>query len=554
MRTHEAYYTRQKYLFALVFIVVSIVPLLILNYNASRFYQQSWMERTSLELATLAGDRRALIDQFLENQEDQLAGFMSLAGPQMLSEKARLATVFQAMNRNRVITDLGVIDRQGNHLAYQGPFEKELAGKNYAKAEWFAEVMNSGRYVSDVFTGYRKVPHLIVAVADPGRTWILRATINSALFHNLVASANVGPGGDAYIVNRRGELQTPSRHGHSTIPPEEMRFFTALADNAGTATRRGDQIYSAVHLNNRQWLLVLETDVAASLASYNKARRLDTALAVSASAVIVLVAVLLMHSMVGRLARAEQERSQLAHQVREVEKLALIGRLSASVAHEINNPLQIISDQAGLIGELLDEEQPDQVGHLADYRQAIGKIRTQIGRTSTITRRLLGFSRSQDYEPSATDINQAIEETAALLEHEAKRHRIDIGRQYQPDLPLVHTDVGQLQQVILNVLHNAIDAIGQDGRIDIRSRRENDHIVVEFADSGTGLSDEVMAHLYDPFFTTKPKGKGTGLGLYVCRDIMGRLGGELTAANRPEGGALFSLHLPLTRPAVPNHA
>lgn len=556
MRTHEAYYTRQKYLFALVFIVVSIVPLLILNYNASRFYQQSWLERTSLELATLAGDRRALIDQFLENQEDQLAGFMSLAGPHMLSEKARLATVFQAMNRNRVITDLGVLDRQGNHLAYQGPFAKELAGKNYAGAEWFAEVMNSGRYVSDVFTGYRKVPHLIVAVADPGRTWILRATINSALFHNLVASANVGPGGDAYIVNRLGELQTPSRLGHSTISPEEMRFLTALADNAGTATRRADQIYSAVHLNNRQWLLVLESDVATSLASYNKARRLDTALAVSASAVIVLVAVLLMRSMVGRLARAEQERSQLAHQVREVEKLALIGRLSASVAHEINNPLQIISDQAGLIGELLDEEQPDRIGHLADYRQAIGKIRTQIGRTSTITHRLLGFSRSQDYAPSATDINQAIEETAALLEHEAKRHRIAIDRQYQPDLPLVNIDAGQLQQVILNVLHNAIDAIGQDGRIGIRSRRENDHIVVEFADSGTGLSDEVTARLYDPFFTTKPKGKGTGLGLYVCRDIMSRLGGELTAANRPEGGALFSLHLPLSRPTTeaPKHA
>ncbi|MEW5891622.1 MAG: ATP-binding protein [Pseudomonadota bacterium] len=556
MRSQEAYYTRQKYLFALVFIAVSIVPLLILNYNASRFYQQSWMERTSLELATLAGDRRALIDQFLENQEDQLAGFMALASPRMLSENTRLATVFQAMNRNRVITDLGVIDRAGNHLAYQGPFEKELAGKNYAKAEWFAEVMRSGRYVSDVFTGYRKVPHLIVAVADPDRTWILRATINSALFHNLVASANVGPGGDAYIVNRRGELQTPSRHGHTMITPEEMRFFTSLADNAGTATRRGDQIYSAVHLNNRQWLLVLETDVAASLASYNKARRLDTALAVSASAVIVLVAVLLMHSMIGRLARAEQERSQLAHQVREVEKLALIGRLSASVAHEINNPLQIISDQAGLIDELLDEEQPDRVHHLADYRQAIGKIRTQIGRTSTITRRLLGFSRNQDYEPSATRINQAIEETAALLEHEAKRHRIELVRHYQPDLPLIHTDVGQLQQVILNLLHNAIDAIGQDGRIDIRSRRENDSIVVEFADTGPGLSDEVMAHLYDPFFTTKPKGKGTGLGLYVCRDIMSRLGGELSAGNQPGGGALFTLRLPLTRPSgeVTEHA
>jgi len=524
---------------------VSIVPLLVLNYNASRFYQESWMEKTSLELSSLASDRRALIDRFLETQEDQLAGYVSLSDPTTLGEGRRLAAVFKAMNRSGVITDLGVIDRRGNHLAYQGPFGKELAGKNYAKAEWFAEVMKNGRYVSDVFTGYRKVPHLIVAVADPGKSWILRATINSALFNSLVASANVGPGGDAFIVSRRGDLQTPSRLGLSAVTPDAMRFFTTLADSGGKAKRMGDQIHCAVPLNGGQWLLVLETNVAASLASYNKARRLDTALVAVASALIVLVAVLLTRSMVGRLARADHERNILNNQVREVEKMALIGRLSASVAHEINNPLQIITDQAGLIDELMDEEDTEAVAHFDDYRQAIGKIRTQVGRTSTITHRLLGFSRAQDYAPSTTDINLAVEETVALLEYEAKRHRIVITRHYQDGLPLVSTDNGQFQQVILNILHNAIDAIGQDGAIEVASRSDGDCIVVDFADSGPGLSAEVMEHLYDPFFTTKPKGKGTGLGMYVSRDIMARLGGELTATNRAEGGAVFSVHLPL---------
>ena len=127
MRSRDAYYARQKYLFALVFVVVSIVPLLILNYNASRFYQESWIEKTSLELATLAGDRQALIDRFLETQEDQLAAFLSLYNPKTLSEGQRLAALFNAMNRSGVITDLGVIDRRGNHLAYQSrplPYER----------------------------------------------------------------------------------------------------------------------------------------------------------------------------------------------------------------------------------------------------------------------------------------------------------------------------------------------------------------------------------------------------------------------------------------------
>jgi len=135
-----------------------------------------------------------------------------------------------------------------------------------------------------------------------------------------------------------------------------------------------------------------------------------------------------------------------------------------------------------------------------------------------------------------------------LFEHEAKRHRIVIARHYQDGLPRIRTDPAQLQQVILNVLHNAIDAIGKDGTIDISSRTTGDHIIIDFADTGPGLTAEVMEHLYDPFFTTKPKGKGTGLGMYVSRDIMTRLGGELTAANRTSGGAVFSVHLPLEAP------
>ncbi len=544
-RPREAYYARQKYLFAMVFVVVSIVPLLILNYNASRFYRESWMEKTSLELSTLAGDRRELIDRFLVTQEDQLAGFLSLYEPKTLAAGGQLSALFAALNRSGVITDLGMIDRSGDHLAYQGPFEKELAGKNYAGTEWFVEVLKSGRYVSDVFTGYRKVPHLIVAVAAEDRSWMLRATINSALFNSLLQTANVGPDGDAFIVNRRGELQTPSRLGHGTVTAQELALFSTLADSGGKTTRLGDHIYCATWLNGGQWFLVLQTNVASSLASYDKARRMDTVLVAAAAALIVLVAVLLTRSMIGSLARAEHERSVLTHQVREVEKLALIGRLSASVAHEINNPLQLITDQAGLMHELMDEESQDAVKHLGDYRQSIGKIRTQVGRASTITRRLLGFSRTQDGERSDTDVNQAVEETVALFEHEAKRHQIAIERQYDAALPKTWTDAAQLQQVILNVLHNAIDAIGSDGRIEISSRLAGGRIVVEFADSGPGLTGEVMQRLYDPFFTTKPKGKGTGLGLYVSRDIMARLGGELAAANRDGGGAVFSVCLPV---------
>jgi two-component system NtrC family sensor kinase len=544
MKAHD-FYDRQKYLFAAVFIVVSIPALLLLNYNASRIYKQSWIEMTSLALATQASDHRALIDQFLETHEDQLASMMVLFNPEALGNDRQLATVFESMKRTRVITDLGVIDRNGRHLAYQGPFKKELDGRNYAQAPWFGEVMKSGRYVSDVFSGYRKVPHLIVAVTDAGKTWILRATINSDLFNDLVARANVGPGGDAFIVNRLGELQTPSRIGRTRLSAEDMAFYLDLANEGGKARQTDDRLITATYINSGQWLLVLETHMDTSLAAYREARHLNNALVALASLIIILVSVLITRTMVGSLAHAEHERAQLTSQMREMDKMALIGRLSASVSHEINNPLQIVSDQAGLMDELLEDETPHHLVHFEDYRQAIGKIRTQVRRTNKITRRLLGFSHKQDSDRCQTDINQTVEETVGLFEYEARRHRITITNHYQEGLPQVVTDPAQLQQVFLNVLHNAMDAIGEDGSIDITSRIENDYIAVDFADSGPGLPLEVMEHLYDPFFTTKPKGKGTGLGLYVSRDVMVRLGGALTAGNREGGGAVFSIYLPL---------
>lgn len=541
-RPREAYYARQKHLFALAFILVSLVPLVVLNYEASRFYQDSWMEKTSMELAGIARNRRELIDLFLQTQEAQLASLVEMHTLAELSRRPKLESLFRAVSRRGVITDLGVIDRAGNHLAYVGPFQEELAGRNYSGAEWFAEVMRTGRYVSDVFPGYRKVPHIIVAVTDARKDWILRATIDSGLFHGLVASANVGPGGDAFIIDRQGRLQTPSRHGHDRIPPEEVASMAALADGGRMSHAVHGSLYSAAWLNGGKWLLVLETNVDSSLAAYHRARQRSTLIILGAAAAIVLVAVLLTRSMVDRLARADGQRMALTERVRHVEKMALVGRLAASVAHEINNPLQIISEHAGLMNELLGG--PASGADLEDCRRSIQKIRGQVTRASAITHRLLGFSRGPERERAPADVNRAVEDTIALLEGEARRRRIAIARDFQADLAPIRTDPSQLQQVVLNVLGNAMDAIGSDGEVRIATRADGQWLRIDLLDTGPGLSAEAMARMFDPFFTTKPDGKGTGLGLFVSHNIVERLGGDLTAANRAQGGSVFTIRLP----------
>lgn len=544
----EAYYARQKHLFALVFALVSIVPLVLLEQNASRFYRESWMERTSAELAGMARSRREIVDLFLETQERQLAALVQLHSPDRLSRAPELERLFRAVSAGGAVTDLGVIDRAGRHLAYAGPYVRELAGRNYSGAGWFAEVTRTGRYVSDVFEGYRRVPHIIVAVADERRRWILRATIDSELLDGLVSSANVGPGGDAFIVNGRGELQTPSRHGHQRISAAEVARLGALADSGRRSEAIGGALYSAARLDRGSWLLVLETDVEASLAAFRAARRRNALLISAAAAAVIAVAVLLTRSMVGRLAAAERGRAVLAERVREVEKMALVGRLAASVAHEINNPLQTISEHAGLAGELLDDAPGPPEPERTECRRSIQKIRDQVWRASAITRRLLGFSRAPEHVRAPADVNRTVEETVALLEGEARRHRIAVARDYQPDLAPVWTDASQVQQVVLNVLGNAMDAIGHDGEIRVATRRDGDWLRIVLADSGPGLSPEACRRLFEPFFTTKPAGKGTGLGLFVSRTIAERLGGDLTAESRPGGGSAFTLRLPCREP------
>jgi len=550
VRSRESFYARQKQLFILVVALVSILPLVMIGWASSQYYKRSWLQQTSIDLKSSAEGRKEIIDRFLATQQDLLASLIELYGLDSLAAQPNLEKVFPAVNRSGVLVDLGVIDARGEHLAYVGPFRQQLAGRNYRDAAWFHETMRTGRYVSDVFTGYRGEPHFVVAVTDANRGWMLRATINSALFNGLLASAEVGPDGDAFIINRQGELQAvsrlPSVNGGETeavIPAEELAAIES--DFGATYHRHGNFLYATTWVNGHNWQLVLKTNIDSSLAQFYRAWNLGLLSILLAAVAILAVTTWLVRSMMGRIELADQQRMLLNNRVREVDKMALVGRLAASVAHEINNPLQIIGDQAGWIGELLEDEAEGQVINLVEYQAAVQKIKQHVGRASTITHRLLGFSRARGGQRSEVDINALVKETVAFLESEARTHRITVRFALQADLPPVMTDASQLQQVMLNIVNNAVDAIGDDGVISIRTSRQGGRLHIEFADSGPGLPPELLSKIFDPFFTTKKGGKGTGLGLSISRNIMHRLGGDIQAENGKQGGCRFTASLPL---------
>lgn len=545
--SRETYYARQKRIFILAVMLVAVVPLSLIGWVSAHYYQKSWLQKSALELTSLAANRQEVIDRFLIDQENLLAALVGITPTAELANQENLERIFAVLRRGGVIIDLGVIDREGNHLAYAGPYRRLLAERNYRQAPWFAATLAQGRHVSDVFRGFRDEPHLVVAVADEARQVVLRATLDSELFNALLAATEVGPGGDAFIINRRGELQTPARCSDSValvalVAGEAASFQAGPTEVVGGRQRQ--VVQAVVSLKRGEWLLVLQKDVAQSLAGFYRARNLGTAAVAFLALAVMATAALVVQTMLRRLEKADRERMQLNNRVREVEKMALMGRLATSVAHEINNPLQIIGDQAGWIEELLTEEEPAQVRHLEEYREAAAKIKQHVGRASTITRRLLGLSQPMAARRVEIDLNQLVRDTVSFLEHEVRKQRIRLALELAVELPKVVSRPGQLQQVLLNLLNNAIDAAGREGTVIISTSRRQDRVAVAVADSGPGLPPELMAKIFDPFFTTKQPGKGTGLGLSISRNIMERLGGDLQAANRPEGGGVFTLTLP----------
>ncbi len=251
--------------------------------------------------------------------------------------------------------------------------------------------------------------------------------------------------------------------------------------------------------------------------------------------------------LLGRKAPADQ-RWLLDERLLQTQKLAAIGELAAGVAHEINNPLAIIRQEAEWTGQVLKTAEFPESPQLAEIRDSLREIVHQVDRAREITAHLLNLARKREPVIQQVDLNRLIRGMAALMEKEAKAKNIRVIQRLQPDLPLIYSDGPLLRQVVLNLLNNARQAVGKDGSITIATALDGkDRVCITVADTGIGIPPEHLSRIFDPFFTTKPPGTGTGLGLAISQSIIHNLGGEITVASRVGKGTTFTVTLPVRR-------
>jgi two-component system NtrC family sensor kinase len=305
-------------------------------------------------------------------------------------------------------------------------------------------------------------------------------------------------------------------------------------------------LLAKIPLTMAPWMLVVAEDPREHLALLANARMLSLGVVALALAAVSFGAWLTTQAIIKRLVAADKEKAAYDAGLLQSSKMAALGKMAAGVAHEINNPLMLIREHAGWIKDLLEDEKPEHIAGYDEMQNAAIKIEHNVDRAGNITRQLLGFARRVDPASQSVPLNPVVEQAIGFLQNEAMHRGIALERAFTADEIHISTDVGQLQQVMLNIIDNAIDAAGKGGMVHISTAREGIYCVIRVRDNGPGIPPDRLEQIFDPFFTTKKTGDGTGLGLSICYSIMEGLGGSVRATNHPDGGAEFIIRLPVS--------
>ncbi|MCF8045242.1 MAG: hypothetical protein K9J83_05210 [Desulfarculaceae bacterium] len=525
-------------------LLVTILPLSLMAAINYHQYRQGLRQEIVKPLHNLVNKAAHSIDFFLKERRSAIEFISSIYSYEELLDSKTMNRLFLVLNKEfKGYVDLGLIDKNGYMVNYTGPYD--LLGKEYSSHDWFQEVFVKGEYISNVFMGYRKIPHIAIAVRhleESGSGWVLRATLGTEIFSDFIKSMGLGPNTDAFIINRKGVLQTYSKLYGSVLEncgldiPYSVPGPTVqeITDSQGREFLAGYTPF----LDN-QFVLVVMKPKGLVMKSWVSLKSDMLIVFIIGVAAIVLIIFSITDRYVKRIKTSDERRMLAMKELEHHQQLSSIGRLAAGVAHEINNPLAIINENMGLLKDMIHYDRFDN----GIFQKKVDIVIDSVERAKKITHRLLGFAKRIDVNYEMLDINEVLREVFSFVDKEILYKNIETSISLGDDLPFVSSDRGQLEQVFLNILTNAMDAAGSHGKIDVTTEAcEESMVRITIRDNGPGISRKDIDHIFDPFFTTK-KEKGTGLGLSITYGIIKKLGGEIKVESEEGQGAAFMIYL-----------
>ena len=531
-------------------VAVSLIPILIMASIDFSVTRSAIKSENTLEAARTTSNTRRSVSFFLEERKSALQLLVEMHDFRSFDDREKLGRMLKSLkNSFGGFVDLGVINREGKQVSYVGPYN--LEGREYTGQDWFKQTVEQGIYVSEVFLGFRDSPHLVIAVkhmldAKQNRFKILRATLDTTQFNGILSSLDLSKGEDVFLVNRDGVLQTPSKWNGKVFSKvgfklPEQSFRTKVKE---ILYHKGDPVMLGyAYLKNTPFVLLYVKTEAEFMGGWQSSRNTVLWFTIISVALIILVMWAVASYLVERIYIADMTRSKALQQMEHHNRMASIGRLAAGVAHEINNPLAIINEKAGLLKDLFtfskSYEADDRVLGLVD------SVLNSVERCGRITKRLLGFSRQTDMAFRPVYPRKVIETVLSFLNKEAEYRCIDVSVDVDDNIYEVITDRGKLEQVLLNLINNAFQAMKDGGALQINvSPSEKGQINFSVKDNGCGIPASDLKRIFEPFYSTKKQSGGTGLGLSITYGLVQDLGGEMRVQSELGKGTEFSFSLP----------
>jgi two-component system, NtrC family, sensor kinase len=547
----EEYYRDLRRRTSYRLLVTYLAPLILLVVYFSVQYRGLIAGGELLHLQAIAEHQANTLDLFLRERRINLSNLVDDPRTQRPASAEELEDQLKELRRDsEAFVDLGCFDAAGIQVAYAGP-HSSLERRDYSGEKWWSD-LNGGDgdcVITDIYMGFRKRSHFTIAVKSKRGDLpvVLRATLDPGWIYDYISRLEGQGEVQTSIVDRNGSYQLVNPAVGEVLTPSG--FVPSAHPRLGTAeVRRGSSSSPCAYawLRTVEWVMVV---------SRPENSRLDFLSRGGAWGTVVPLAVILLTSLIiliraGRVVELQRRSDQTQALLGHASKLATVGELAGGIAHEINNPLAAITEEAGLIQDLLSPEFADSLSP-DELRERLTSIQESALRCRDITHKLLRFVRKTEFDLKLNDLHALIDAVIDGIPGQGLGvSNIEVVREYSASLPRFYTDGNQLQQVILNLLNNAVDAIGEKGgTITIRTRHEAKNLFLSLTDTGCGMTPEQLGNIFMPFYTTKEVGKGTGLGLSVSFGIVGSMGGKIEVESEPGIGSTFTILLPVRTPS-----